>query len=185
MHYTIPHRYTDWPIWTGDIDAAETDSHEVKLGKAVVAALKDGADLCDANLRDAHLYGANLCGANLYGANLYGANLRGANLYGADLYGADLRGANLRGANLRDANLGNTVGNGREIISMHLRKYSVAYTATHLQIGCERHTIADWREFDDERIESMDHGALDWWRKAKPVIMAAIEAFPATLTGKE
>ena len=33
-------------------------------------------------------------------ANLYNANLRGANLYNANLRGANLRGANLRGANL-------------------------------------------------------------------------------------
>ena len=65
------------------------------LKEAVVRAVKDGA-----NLREANLYGANLYGADLRGANLYGADLRGANLYGADLRGADLYGANLGGADL-------------------------------------------------------------------------------------
>ena len=67
------------------------------------------ADLCNADLRDANLCGANLYGVNLCGANLYGVNLRGVNLRGADLRNADLYGANLRSANLY-SNSGNVVG---------------------------------------------------------------------------
>jgi hypothetical protein len=98
----------------------------IKLGLAVRAALKSGADLRGADLRGADLRGADLRGANLRSANLGGANLGGAdlgsadlgsanlgganlgsaNLGSADLGSADLRGANLRGANLRSANLG-------------------------------------------------------------------------------
>ena len=66
-----------------------------KLGLAVRAAVKSGANL----------YGADLYGADLYGADLYGADLSGANLSGADLTGANLTGANLTGANLTRANL--------------------------------------------------------------------------------
>ena len=44
------------------------------LGAAVIAALKSGANLRDADLGDADLRGANLGDANLYGANLRGAN---------------------------------------------------------------------------------------------------------------
>lgn len=87
---------------------------------AVVAAVKEkanlygaylsgadlrGADLRVANLRVANLCGANLHGANLHGADLYGANLRRADLRGADLYGANLYGADLYGAYLSGANL--------------------------------------------------------------------------------
>ena len=69
-----------------------------------------GADLSGADLRDADLSGADLRGAYLSGAYLSGAYLSGADLSGADLSGAylrdaDLRGANLRGADLRGANL--------------------------------------------------------------------------------
>ena len=49
----------------------------VKLGLAVRAAFKSGADLSGADL-----YGANLSGADLSGADLYGANLSGAYLSG-------------------------------------------------------------------------------------------------------
>jgi len=78
--------------------------------ECLVAAVKSGANLRDANLYGASLCGANLCdaslcGANLRGANLCGANLRGANLCDASLCGANLRSANLRSANLYDANL--------------------------------------------------------------------------------
>jgi len=71
----------------------------------IIAAVKSGADLRDANLCGANLCGADLRDANLRGADLRGANLCGADLCGANLRGADLRGANLRGADLRDANL--------------------------------------------------------------------------------
>ena len=82
----------------------------VKLGLAVRAAVKSGADLYGANLDEADLSGANLSGANLFMANLSRANmsradLRGANLYGANLSGADLARANLAWAYLRGANL--------------------------------------------------------------------------------
>ena len=75
------------------------------LREAVVAAVREGANLRGANLSGAYLSGANLRDANLSGANLSGAYLRGAYLRDADLSGANLRGAYLSGANLRGANL--------------------------------------------------------------------------------
>ena len=66
------------------------------LREAVVAAVREGANLRGANLRDAYLSGANLSGAYLRDANLSGANLRGANLRDADLSDACLRDAVLR-----------------------------------------------------------------------------------------
>ncbi len=80
------------------------DSAE-SLREAVIAAVREGANLRDANLRDANLRDADLSGANLSGANLSGANLRDADLSGADLSGANLSGANLRDADLSGANL--------------------------------------------------------------------------------
>ena len=136
-----------------------------------------GADLCNANLRDANLYGADLRGADLYGADLRGADLRDANLYGADLYGADLRGADLRDANLRGLN-----GNFRHVKSLQTEKYCITYTSKVIQIGCQSHTIEEWKNFDDEKIRRMDIGALDWWSKWKPVIMQIIELAPCEET---
>ena len=123
--------------------------------------------------------GADLRGADLRGANLYGTDLRGADLHGADLHGADLRGADLRGANLHEADLRgvdlhNTIGNGQEIKTIQTSYYTINYTEDVMQIGCENHPIEDWWGFDDERINSMDKQALDWWMVWKPILQRII-----------
>ena len=133
-------------------------------------AYLEGANLRWADLRWAYLEGANLRGANLRGASLWGADLRGVNLQGADL-----RGVNLQGADLQDADLWSTVGNGGEVKSLHCGGYDVAFTHDVLQIGCKRYPIKDWFEFDDEAISSMDGGALEWWRKWRPILKQIVE----------
>ena len=75
--------------------------------------------------------------ANLSGADLSGANLRGANLSGADLSEADLSGADLSGADLRRAY-------GSFSTFYAGRNHGIA-TCSHISIGCERHTHAEWR----------------------------------------
>ena len=122
---------------------------------------------------------ANLRGADLRGADLSYADLRGANLRGADLSGADLRGANLRGANML------CIGNMRHIKTIQADLWAVGYTHDTMQIGCQRHMIAEWFEFSDEEIAPMDDGALDWWRVWKPILQSIIAASPAEPTGAE
>jgi hypothetical protein len=52
-----------------------------------------------------------------------------------------------------------------------------------MQIGCERHLITEWAEFDDKRILEMDgKDALKFWRKYKSWIFQAIELAPAEPT---
>ena len=131
------------------------------------------------------LRSASLRGADLRSASLRGADLRGANLRDANLQGANLRGAHLRGANLGDADLWVCVGNGREIKSAQLGTYRISYTATQLQIGCQRYPIDDWRVFGDDRIVGMDgQDALDYWRIWKPIWQQIIAASPAVPTGR-
>ena len=138
------------------------------------------ANLSDANLTHANLYGANLYGASLTNASLYGANLRNANLTHANLTNASLYGANLTGANLSDArSLWGAIGNMAEVKSIQADTWPVTYTATHMQIGCQLHPLSDWWAFDDEQIGHMDPEALTWWTKAKPMLRAWIEAYPA------
>jgi hypothetical protein len=154
------------------------------------------ADLRKADLRDVYFLGANLRGVNLRGARLQraflgwadleGADLEGADLEGADLEGANLEGADLEGANLEGTNLRNTAGNGREIKSLRCGVYHIAYTATHLQIGCEGHPIDDWWEFSDEEIDQMDPGkSLEWWKEWKSHLRGLIKESPAVPTGTE
>ena len=134
-----------------------------------------------ANLTGAYLVGVDFADANLMRAYLADANLADANLAGVNLTEAYLAGANLAGAKLADADLTGVAGNMRQIKSLFLEAYPVAYTSEYLQIGCERHTIMEWWEFDDNRIEEMDgEKALIFWAKYRDFIRQAIELSPAT-----
>jgi hypothetical protein len=107
--FQIKQRFTDDVLFECELPVeVETQSYGLKLGFAVNAAVKAGANLAGAylaraDLADADLSGAYLAGANLAGADLVGANLAGAYLAGADLARADLAGADLGGTNLVDA----------------------------------------------------------------------------------
>jgi hypothetical protein len=142
-----------------------------------------GADLFRANLSCAILSGANLSCAILSGADLSRANLSCANLSCADLSCADLSRADLFYANLRGV-----TGNMREIRSMHIDTWPVAWIMSPegvatVQIGCKRHTLAEWAAFSDETIGSMDSPALDWWRVNRDFVLSTVERFPAVPHG--
>ena len=112
---------------------------------------------------------------------LHGVWVRGdggvcANLRGADLSGANLSCANLSCANLRGAIMWSTIGNGRELKSIHCGTYDIAFTRDVMQIGCKRFLVAEWFSFDDKAIASMDVGALDFWRVWKPILQQIVEA---------
>jgi len=92
----IKHRYSGDVIFEVEVDS---------LKEAVVAAVKQGSDLQDADLRGADLRGAYLQDADLQGAYLQDADLQDADLRGADLQDADLRGAYLQDADLQGAYL--------------------------------------------------------------------------------
>jgi len=143
------------------------------------------ANLSGANLRSAYLRGAYLGGANLSGANLIGAYLSDANLSGANLRSAYLRGAYLGGANLSDANLSGANLSGakwRSGIVIQLQPiqiygledgWPVTIFDEHMDIGCELHTFAEWRSFDDRAILKMSgKEALVFWRRYGPALLA-------------
>ena len=152
-----------------DLYGADLRDADLRCANLRCADLR-GADLYGADLRSADLYGANLRGANLDGADLYGANLRGANLRCADLRGADLYGANLRGANLDGEKLTKTP------LQLNNLKWFVLISDKYLRIGCQRFTIEEWKNFDDETIVKMDFAALKFWRKWKASIIALCDA---------
>jgi hypothetical protein len=104
----------------------------------------------------------------------------------ANLRGADLRGADLRGVDLRDANLRGAHGINDYVKCIQLDTYPITYTATHIQIGCERHTHEEWRGFSDAQIRAMDgRAAVDWWGSWKDWLFDLIERCPAKPTGAE
>ena len=81
--YEIKRRWTGETIIAVEIDCEPGEFASVKLGLAIKAAFKRGA-----NLSGAYLSGADLSDTYLSGANLSGANLSGAYLSGAYLSGA-------------------------------------------------------------------------------------------------
>jgi hypothetical protein len=145
--------------------------------------------LCRADISRADLSRADLSRANLSRADLSGANLYRASLFGANLSRANLSDANLSCADLSDAGLSGCIGNMRAIRSMQIDTWPVTYTANTLQIGCQRHPIAKWREWGTEAgrrwIAAMDGKALEWAERNLALVMAMIDANPATPTGHE
>jgi hypothetical protein len=180
-------RYEIRTVWGGTIytaDIPDDTPNGMHARAAVESAINARANLSyailiGADLRGAILRDADLRDADLRGAILRDADLQGAHLGGAHLGGADLRGAILSGSDLRGAHLKGTVGDMRHVKSLQIERYSVAYTATHMQIGCQLHSLTDWWTFNDERIQKMDWGALVWWRKWKPILQQIIELSPA------
>ena len=106
--------------------------------------------------------------ADLRGANLRGANLRGANLVGADLWGADLRGVNLVGADLWGAK------NAPMIITGLLWTVYIDGTGM-MRIGCQNHSVEDWKNFIDGKISAMDSKALTFWNQYKSMLLSACD----------
>ena len=65
--YSIPHRWQEAPVWTGEVEFADGDDASIRLGKAVVAAHRDGARLDGASLDGARLDGARWGAGATYG----------------------------------------------------------------------------------------------------------------------
>jgi hypothetical protein len=153
-------------------------SHECKnntIKLTLELSIKSKANLNGANLSGANLIDANLSGANLIDANLSGANLIDANLSGANLSKANLSGANLNGANLSGANLRWCIGEMNFICSLQLEKWNIVFTPSILAIGCQQHTIEEWKNFNDDKVIVMGSSSLEWWSKWKDFIFMAID----------
>jgi hypothetical protein len=204
IKFDVLSRFTDKVKFTAEIECGEDTPRSVKLGLVVKWGVENNADLNNADLRNADLrnanlrnadlrnadlrnadlWNANLSDADLRNANLRNANLRNADLWNADLWNANLSDANLWNADLWNANLWNASGLNDYVKCIQIDTYAIAYTSDVMQIGCERHTISEWAEFDDKRILEMDgKTALKWWRKYKSWIFQTIELRPAKPTG--
>ncbi|CAB3910012.1 hypothetical protein LMG26842_05819 [Achromobacter dolens] len=199
MNHEIKNRWTGAVLFTADVPEGTESGMVARV--ALEQAVEARANLGGAYLGGAYLGGAYLGGAYLRDANLGGANLGGAYLGGAYLGGAYLGGAYLGGAYLRDANLGGAnlggaylgelknicgaSGNLREIKAIQCDTWPVTYTATHMQIGCQFHTLESWWAFTDEQITRMDSSALEWWKKWKPVLQTIVAMSPAVPGGEK
>ena len=156
IKFNVTSRFSKLIAFTAEIDATDDTEMSVKLGLSVNWALKNGA---------------SLSGASLLGANLSGVDLSRTNLSGANLSGVDLSRAN---------------GINDFIKCIQIETYPITYTDEVMQIGCERHKIADWRDFDSRRIADMDgKSALNFWAKYKDWIFQTIDLCPAKPTASE
>ncbi|MBP9869871.1 MAG: pentapeptide repeat-containing protein [Nitrosomonas sp.] len=145
---------------------------DILSGANLSGANLSGADLRYANLSGANLSCADLSDADLRYANLSGADLRYANLSGADLSCADLSDADLRYANLSCANL-----SGADLIIITLSHWTTYITPGRIRIGCQSHSINEWKNFNDQQIADMDSKALDFWKQNKELIIGLCERF--------
>jgi len=195
MKFDVLNRFTGEVNFTADIDCDKGDSRSIKLGLAVKWGIKNNANLSSADLNYADLNYADLSYADLNYADLSYADLSYADLSYADLGYANLSYASLNSANLIYANLNSanlsyaslqfSLGTVHDNIKfIQIDTYHIVYTSDVLCIGCEKHPINEWREFDDERIIQMDgKAALKFWRKYQDFIFMAIELAPAKPTG--
>ncbi|HGF9306588.1 TPA: pentapeptide repeat-containing protein [Acinetobacter baumannii] len=191
--FEIKNRWTEEVLFTCDVpDGMESGMiARHALESAIVAGADlSGADLYGANLSCADLSGANLSGADLSGADLYGANLSCADLSGANLSGANLSGADLRDANLRDANLRGADLSGADLYGANLScakasplivyglRWDVIISGLgKMRIGCQEHSIEDWKSFDDARITGMDSEALEFWNQHKSMLLNMCDSY--------
>lgn len=148
-------------------------------GKNLAEANLVGADLGNAdlgwtNLFHSNLGSVNLENANLEWSNLFRANLKNANLKNANLSEANLGWANLKNAILTEADLRFALGNGEEIKTFQTDPWPIVIAGDQMAIGCQQHSLSEWMNFSDEKIEGMHDEALEWWRKWKPIIQAMI-----------
>ena len=156
MKYEIKNRWTDEVLFTCEVPEGMESGMIAR--HAVETAIAENA---------------NLENANLLGADLENANLRGANLLGADLRGADLRGADLRGADLRGAKNSPLVINGLN--------WDVQINGTGMmRIGCQNHSIEDWKSFTDGRISIMARDALEFWNQHKSMLLGVCDSYKHT-----
>ncbi|MGQ1234102.1 pentapeptide repeat-containing protein [Acinetobacter baumannii] len=156
--FEIKNRFTEEVLFTCDVpDGMESG---MIARHALESAIAEDANLRGADLRGADLRGANLRGANLRGADLRGADLRDANLRGADLFGADLFGAK-----------------ASPLIVYGLRWDVIINGLGKMRIGCQEHSVEDWKSFDDARITRMDSEALEFWNQHKSMLLNMCDSY--------
>ena len=81
------------------------------------------------------------------------------------VWGANLRGAYLEGAYMEGATYGIDVAVSKTPIQILGLTWPIYVFDTHLKIGCELHTIAEWFKFKNSHISKMDSKALEWWKR--------------------
>ena len=157
--------------------ALEKENNTIK--DTIEEAVRNNADLINANLINANLEYANLRNVNLEYANLENANLINANLRNANLRNADLRNSNLENADLRNANLENVKNKETAILPIFCKR-NYGIKGDLIKIGCVEKTIEQWDLwFDSEEEYSTSRNTKDF--KQIQAVYNALKAYYLTL----
>ena len=66
-------------------------------------------------------------------------------------------------------------GPAKALLSLNGLRWPVSTDGKSIQIGCQHHSVDEWRAFDDRVIARMDSGALNFWKKYKLVVLGLAE----------
>ena len=63
----------------------------------------------------------------------------------------------------------------KNLLSLNGLRWSVSTDGKSIQIGCQHHSVDEWRAFDDRAIAKMDSGALEFWKAHKDMVLGLAE----------
>ena len=66
-------------------------------------------------------------------------------------------------------------GPAKALLSLNGLRWPVSTDGKSIQIGCQHHSVDEWRAFDDRVIAKMDSDALDFWKAHKEVVLGLAE----------
>ena len=66
-------------------------------------------------------------------------------------------------------------GPAKALLSLNGLRWPVSTDGKSIQIGCQHHSVDEWRAFDDRVIAKMDSDALTFWKKYKLVVLGLAE----------
>ena len=59
----------------------------------------------------------------------------------------------------------------KALLSINGLRWPVSTDGKSIQIGCQHHSVDEWRAFGDRVIDRMDEEALTFWKKYKLVVL--------------
>ena len=78
----------------------------------------------------------------------------------------------LRGVDLSDANL-----RYADLIIITWSHWHTYITPGHMRIGCQFHSLDEWRNFTDDQIAEMHGDATEFWAENKELLIGLCERF--------
>ena len=89
----------------------------------------------------------------------------------ADLRDADLRRADLQRAKFFHAKIDGGVIINKPPVQIPSMRWDILIFDSHISIGCEFHSIAEWKNFNAKEISKMHRGALEFLEENKEKIL--------------